>query len=89
MGTLISCGVPHLKFPKPFLEEFQEKMRKHTKQTLPLCSSSKKGGVYFGHGIPVDEINATLYFLFCVSVPPWLIFIWIISHFAFNVLPNV
>jgi hypothetical protein len=40
-----------------------------TIKPLLLCSSFKKGGgVYFEHGIPVVNINATLTFF---SVSPW------------------
>ena len=60
----LSCGVPHLKFPQPFLEKLPEKeeMEQRTKPLFPLGSSFKKGGVYFAHGIPAGKINATLYF---------------------------
>jgi len=82
----LSCGVPHLKFPQPFLESFNEKEEifQHTTPLFPLWSPSKKGGVYFGHGIPVDEINATLYFL---SLPPCLRG-KSLSSFSFEALEN-
>ena len=47
-------------------------MEQHTKPLLPLdVSSFKKCGGYFGHGIPVGEITATLHFLLGVSAPLW------------------
>jgi len=47
----------------------RRKRRCHIKQTFssPSLYSFKKCGENFSHGIPVDEILATLYFLLCAS----------------------
>jgi hypothetical protein len=42
----------------------------NTQNLSSLCSSFKKGGGFFGHGIPVGEITATLHFLLLASIPP-------------------
>jgi hypothetical protein len=76
------CGLfvreyPSQKCRNTSLEEFpkKEEMGQPAIPLLPLFSSLKKRCGNFGHGIPVGEIPATLYFLLCgifFSVSPRL-----------------